>query len=185
MYTASVSSSEFDLFYLGLSIIAISFIVLIVRLVIYDKRKKSGKNPAFNKVFTIFVVLLLLGVVVALVGRTGSSNATIEIGTGYVAISGPVIGSKNYSSSNVSYAYVENINSGNLTLSIRNLGTSIGNYNEGMFTLSNGESADVLANNATVLLVQLSSGGALVLGTSNTTALANAFNSEVHAVSGM
>jgi hypothetical protein len=76
-------------------------------------------------------------------------------------------------------AYLGQIGSGNLTLSKQH-GTNYDHFNVGIFTLGNGKTAYVVSNNSTDLIIQLSSGGYVILGTSDTNALATSFSRSVY-----
>ena len=66
-----------------------------------------------------------------------------------------------------------------LTLSKQH-GTNYDHFNVGVFTLGNGATAYVISNNSTDLIIQLTSEKYLVLGTSNTNALATSFSQSVY-----
>ena len=135
-----------------------------------------------------FVLLLIIGLAVIGLGvwlffsSTGSS--TITIGSGYVSIASSSFsgtGNQNFTSSEITSAYVGQIGSGNLTLS-KQYGTDYGDFNVGVFTLGNGATAYVVSNNSTDLIVHLDTGDYLILGTSNTNALAQKFSQSVYQV---
>ena len=113
----------------------------------------------------------------------GGMPSTITVRSSYLYIqSSPFfgIGNMNITSSEIASAYVAQIGSGNLTLSIRQDGISAGNLNLGVFTLGNGKTANVVSNNPTDLILQLNNGQYVILGTSNTTALASSFSQNVY-----
>ena len=155
-------------------------IVLGAALVVGKRKSPKGLQRAVAA-FLVGVILLATGVGL-LSGGTGGS--VIVIRSGSISVSGQFIGNNTYGASDVKAAFVGNINAGNLTLTIRDEGTSLGNINEGLYTLSNGASAHVVSVNQTDLFVELNSGLYLVLGTSNTAELANDFSAQVAPVAG-
>ena len=127
--------------------------------------------------------IILIGTGVGLYAL-GGLPSTITVGSGYVYIQSPPLGTGNINvtSSEIASAYVAQIGSGNLTLSTRQWGVSIGNLNLGVFTLGNGHTAYVVSDNPTDLIIQLKNGDYVVLGTSDTNALATSFSQNVYAL---
>ena len=125
--------------------------------------------------------IVLIGTGVGLYAL-GGMPSTITVGSGYVYIQSPPIGTGNFNvtSSEIASAYVGQVGSGNLSLSIRQWGVTIGNLNLGVFTLGNGHTAYVISENPTDLIIQLNNGNYVILGTSNTTALAESFSQSVY-----
>ena len=117
-------------------------------------------------------------------GGLGGNQNVVIIQQSEITVSASYIGNNTYQSGDISYAFVENIGSGNLTLSHKDYGTNAGNINEGRFTLSNGAGADVVTDNVTCLVVLLHSGLYLVLGCNNTQLLADDFSSSVYQMPG-
>jgi hypothetical protein len=104
--------------------------------------------------------------------------------SGYVSVTSSGFsgtGNLNFTASEITSAYVGQIGSGNLTLSKQH-GTNYGDFNVGVFTLGNGATAYVVSNNSTDLIIQLNTGDYLILGTSNTNALAQKFSQSVYQV---
>jgi hypothetical protein len=135
-----------------------------------------------------FVLLLIIGLAVLGLGiwlffsSTGSS--TITIGSGYVSVTSSSFsgtGNLNFTSSEITSAYVAQIGSGNLTLSKQH-GTNYGDFKVGVFTLGNRATAYVVSNNSTDLIIQLDTGNYLILGTSNTNTLTQKFSQSVYPV---
>jgi hypothetical protein len=85
----------------------------------------------------------------------------------------------NITTNKIASAYVGQIGSGNLTLSKQH-GTNYDHFNTGIFTLGNGDTAYVVSSNSTDLIIQLNSGEYVILGTSNTFALATSFSQSVY-----
>jgi len=90
-----------------------------------------------------------------------------------------VSGNKNVTSSEVSTAFVGQVGSGDFTLD-KQYGTNVGNINVGVYKLGNGATAYVASTNSTDLIIQLNSGQYLILGNSNTDALAASFSQNVY-----
>ncbi len=133
-----------------------------------------------------FAALMIIGLVVIGLGVwlffASSTPSTITVGSGYVSIQSPGFsgaGNMNITANKIASAYVGQIGSGNLTLSKQH-GTNYDHFNVGIFTLGNGATADVVSNNSTDLIIQLSSGEYVILGTSNTNALATSFSQSVY-----
>jgi len=139
-------------------------------------------------------VFSICGVVLIALALSGFfiyyAPSTVTVGSGYVNVqfSGfspnspgvPFIsGSKNFTSSEISDAFVGQIGSGNFTLN-KQYGTNDGNTNIGSFTLGNGATAYVASTNPTDLIIQLNNGQYVILGTSNTDALATSFSQNVY-----
>ena len=124
--------------------------------------------------------IILIGTGVGLYAL-GGIPSTVIVGSGYVYIQSPPLGTGNINvtSSEIASAYVGQIGSGNLTLSTRQWGVGIGNLNLGIFTLGNGHTAYVISDNPTDLIIQLNNGKYVVLGTSNMTAIAESFSHSV------
>lgn len=185
MYNAAVSSSIGWLIYLAMGLTGAGALGIIAT-VIYRVARK-GKLKGFRAIGLIvtFVIVAAAGLPIFLVENYAGGNATISVGNAYIQISAPLIGSSNYTASDIKYAFVENLNSGNITLSQRTDGTSMGSLNEGYFTLSSGHAANVVSDNLTSIVLETASGPWVVLGTPNTGALAAYINAHVHAVSGL
>ena len=137
---------------------------------------KGTRRAAF-----IIAGIILIGTGVGTYALVGLPS-TITVGSGYVYIQSPPLGTGNINvtSSEIASLYVAQIGSGNLTLSTRQWGVSIGNLNLGVFTLGNGKTAHVVSNNPTDLIIQLNNGQYIILGTSNTAALASSFSQNVY-----
>jgi len=142
---------------------------------------RVGVGRGTRRAAFIIAGIILIGTGVGLYAL-GGIPSTITVGSGYVYIQSPPLGTGNINvtSSEIASAYVAQIGSGNLTLSTRQWGVSIGNLNLGVFTLGNGKTAHVVSNNPTDLIIQLNNGQYLILGTSNTTALASSFSQNVY-----
>jgi hypothetical protein len=133
-----------------------------------------------------FLALLIIGIAVIGLGIwlffSSNTPSTITVGSGYVSIQSPIFdgaGNMNITANKIASAYVGQIGSGNLTLSKQH-GTNYDNFNVGLFTLGNGKTAYVVSDNSTDLVIQLTSGEYVILGTSNTNALAEGFTQYVH-----
>ncbi|MGD0203886.1 MAG: hypothetical protein ABSC20_08295 [Candidatus Bathyarchaeia archaeon] len=133
-----------------------------------------------------FVVLMIIGILVIGLGVflffASNTPSTITVGSGYVSVQSPSFsgaGNLNITANKIASAYVGQIGSGNLTLSKQH-GTNYDHFNVGIFTLGNGNTAYVVSNNSTDLIIQLNSGEYVLLGTSNTNALATSFSQSVY-----
>ncbi|MGA3291157.1 MAG: hypothetical protein ABSD42_13065 [Candidatus Bathyarchaeia archaeon] len=133
-----------------------------------------------------FIVLMIIGIVVIGLGVwlffASNTPSTITVGSGYVSIQSPSFngaGNINITANKIASAYVGQIGSGNLTLSKQH-GTNYDHFNVGIFTLENGGTAYVVSNNSTDLIIKLSSGEYVILGTSNTNSLATSFSQSVY-----
>lgn len=185
MYSAEVAASIPILTYLGLSLAVAGIIVILYSVVLLVRSKRNGQKARVAAYVMTGIIIIASGLPIYVIQARNSQNAAINVGNGYLEISGPRIGEHNYSSSSISNAFLENIHTGSITLAKRTGGISTGSLNEGNFVLSNGDNAYVISDNTTVLVVEPNSGPVLVLGTSNTLALATAFNTDVSPVTGL
>jgi hypothetical protein len=133
-----------------------------------------------------FVVLIIIGLAVIGLGIwlyfSTTAPSKIAIGPGYVSVNSPSFtgtGNLNFTSSEITSAYVARIGSGNLTLSKQHE-TNYDDFNVGVFTLGNGDTAYVVSNNSTDLIIYLNTGDYVMLGTLNTDALASSFSQSVY-----
>ncbi len=142
---------------------------------------RVGVGRGTRRAAFIIAGIILIGTGVGLYAL-GGIPSTITVGSGYVYIQSSPLGTGNINvtSSEIASAYVAQIGSGNLTLSTRQWGVSIGNLNLGVFTLGNGKTANIVSNNPTDLIIQLNNGQYLILGTSNTALLASSFSQNVY-----
>jgi hypothetical protein len=135
-----------------------------------------------------FALLIIIGLAVMGLGIwlffSARASSTITVGSGYVSVTSSSFGGTgnlNFTSSDIASAYVGQIGSGNFTLSKQH-GTNTGDFNVGVFTLGNGATAYVVSSNSTDLIIHLDTGDYLILGTSNTDALASSFSQSVYAL---
>jgi len=116
--------------------------------------------------------------------------STITVGSGYVNVQfggfSPnlpfipfISGNKNVTTSEIANAFVGQIGSGDFSLD-KQSGLNLGDVNIGVYTLGNGATAYVASNNSTDLIIQLNNGQYLIIGTSNTSALATSFSQNVY-----
>ncbi len=171
-----VADIGYALIFLGIALLLVGIVLVLVK----RFKKKDIKKGTIPALLIAGLIILFSAVIITPTG-SGAQNS-ITIGDHYIMISGQFIGNQNFTSSNIKYAFVENINTGNITLSTRDSGTSIGNYNEGLFTTNNGVSAHVVTNNQTVLVVITNSDIYLIIGSNNTGAMAHYFSKEVYPV---
>jgi hypothetical protein len=167
------------------SIATIALVVLVVTgvalliLALTTGRRAKAVRQTFVALLVIGITTIGLGVGLFFATATPS---TITVGSGYVSIQSPSFngaGNLDISSTHIVSAYVGQIGSGNLTLAKQH-GTNYDDFNVGVFTLGNGNTAYVVSNNSTDLIIQLNSGEYVILGTSNTNALAQAFSKQVY-----
>ena len=171
-----IAGIGYALIFLGIAL----FVVGIVLVLIKRHKTMNIKKGTIPALIIAGLVISFAAVIVTPFG-SGSQNS-ITIGDHYIMVSGQYIGNQNFTSGNIKYAFIENINSGNITLSTRNAGTSIGNYNEGRFTTNNGTTAYVITDNQTVLVVLTNSNIYLIIGSNNTESMAHYFSKEVFPV---
>jgi len=140
----------------------------------------GGVGKGTRRMAFVIGGIILIGTGVGLYAL-GGIPSTITVGSGYVYIQSPPIGTGNFNvtASEIVSAYVAQIGSGNLSLS-RQWGVTIGNLNLGVFTLGNGHTAYIISDNPTDLIIQVRNGNYVILGTSNTTALAESFSQSVY-----
>jgi hypothetical protein len=173
----------------AIALAAVGIIILVTGL--FSRPLEAPKLYSFGRVGVgvgkgtrrwafIIAGIILIGTGVGLYAL-GGIPSTITVGSGYVYIQSPPFGTGNINvtSSEIASAYVGQIGSGNLTLS-KQYGTNAGNLNIGVFTLGNGKTANVVSNNPTDLIIQLNNSQYVILGTSNTTALAASFSQSVY-----
>ncbi len=184
MYQVAVSSYIPVLAYAGVALIALGTAGIII-FVVLALRGREGKRRVYRLLSMIFAMILITGLPIYIVQGINGSHAEISMGAGFVDIHAPYIGNMNYTSSQVIYAFMENIDTGNVTVAIRDAGTSLGNLDEGIFMLSNGAKAYVATDNATSLVISLDSGKYLIIGSQNSRSMAEYFNLYVHSVSGL
>ena len=166
---------------IGLIMAGVALIIVavgVVFLIRYRKTSKRLKGP-LGALLTGIILL-----VTSFVLFSSAGGSTIVIRPGSISVSGAFIGNGTYRASDIKSALVENVYTGALRLSNRDYGTALGDYNEGVYTLSNGAAAHVVSTNQTALVITLNSGLCLVLGTSNTGALASDFAANVAPVVG-
>ena len=137
-------------------------------------------------------VYVTMGIVIIALGGALSyywaAPSTVTVGSGYINVQFSTLstipfigGDKNVTSSEISTAYVGQIGSGNFTLD-KLYGANAGDTNVGVYTLGNGATAYIASTNSTDLIIQLNSGQYIILGTSNTNALATSFSQNVYAL---
>jgi hypothetical protein len=179
-FTLSGSESLSLLILLALVITGVGLVLLA-----FFGRKKNENTKGIKQIFHITIGLglsiIMIGVILFFVL---GQNYTVKIGSGYISVNGPImIGNENITSSDISSAYIGNIISGNITLSLRTGGTSIGNLNAGKFLLSNNANAYLASENSTDIIIKLKNGNYLILGNNNTSALAAIVSKYVYNVS--
>jgi len=167
------SSSSLDII---LIIAAAAFAVFIVRYL------RGGQGKTARRIAISVIPIIAIIVVGFLLSYSFGSASTITVGSGYASVETPFLsgpGNIKVTSSEIVSAYVAQKGSGDLAL-YKVSGTNIGNINIGTYTLGNGKTAYVVSTKSTDLIIQLTSGKYVILGTQNTEALAASFSQNVY-----
>ncbi len=167
MVTYAVATELTALYYIGLGSLIGGAAVFITGLLLYLRSRskdRAGSGDIHVVLFIIAIILLPLGASFTLLH---SSNSVIIIEKGSITDSSSNIGNNTYTSSDIVYAFSENMFTGNLTLKSKVVGRNSQTVNQGKFILSNGANAVSLSQN--VLVDKLNSGLFLKLGTTKTT----------------
>ena len=161
--------------------------VIFIILGVLDKKFNSIGYSLLNSKYGRIIggiVLIALALITAFV--VYYTPTEITVGTGYINVQFPIfsalppIGDKNITSNQIASAFVGQIGSGDFSLN-KVSGFNCGNINVGVFTLGNGATAYVVSTNSTAdLIIQLNNGQYVILGTSNTNALATSFSQNVY-----
>ncbi len=152
--------------------------VLLALAILTGRRAKTIRKTF---VVTVIVGITIMGLGIWLFFATNTPS-TITVGSGYVSIQSPSFGgagNMNVTADKIASASIGHVGSGDLTLSKQH-GTNYDHFNVGVFTLGNGKTAYVVSNNSTDLIIQLTNGEYVILGTSNTNALATTFSQFVY-----
>lgn len=162
--------------------------VIFIILGVLDKKFNSIGYSLLNSRYGRIIggiVLIALALITAFV--VYYTPTEITVGTGYINVQFPIfsalppIGDKNITSNQIASAFVGQIGSGDFSLNKVSGFSDGGNVNVGLFTLGNGATAYVVSTNSTAdLIIQLNNGQYVILGTSNTTALATSFSQNVY-----
>ncbi len=142
-----------------------------------------------NKYGFIICGITLIALPLAAFFTAFNTSSTVTIGTGYVDVqfagfspnsSIPFLsGNMNVTSNQIDSAFVGQVGSGEFTLD-KQQGANAGDTNIGLYKLGNGAKAYIASINSTDLIIKLNSGEYLIVGTSNTDALAASFAQNVH-----
>lgn len=165
---------------LPMSILVATGAFIIILAVVTGRRAKAVRGTFYT---LLAIGIITIGIGIGLPFLTGSSS-TITVGSGYMAINSPSFGgsgSLNVTSGMVQSAYVGHIGSGNLSIS-KIHGTNYGDTNIGVYSMSTGDTAYVVSNNLTSLVLHLTDGKYVIVGTSDTNALVTAFSKSVYPV---
>ncbi len=181
METFTVSGSGF-----GLGLLIIVFVVIGAGIAAYLFVPRASK-PRLRDVRTmslVFVILLAFGVSIFFANPT---PITITIQQGKVTLSAGAAdgGTNSFLSTEVVQAYADTLGNGVLASISKQYGTNLGNYNVGVFTLSNGATAYVASDNVNNIVVELKDGTYFVFGPpqSNFTSFVSYFSQEIVPVS--
>lgn len=133
-----------------------------------------------NRLYATLLILLVVGAV-SFVLLDPLAQSSVTVTSGQLSVNAPFV-SVTIHPDQVAQAYVVNLNDWNLSLSNRVVGTALGSYYEGQFTLSNGAAADVLTDSAINLVVKTTSGQYLVLAPDDFQAFLSDFSANVTTV---
>ncbi len=165
----------------GIAFVVISFSSRIVNAI--PSFSLTGRRAGNKYRYLLCGVVLIVSMMAAYF--TFYMPSTVTVGSGYVAVHFsalpiPFVGEdKNFTSNEIAAAFVGQVGSGEFTLD-KQSGANAGATNIGVYKLGNGATAYVASTNSTDLIIQLNSGQYLILGTSNTEALAASFSQNVH-----
>lgn len=145
---------------------------------------RSGTTRKRSIVIIVVFALVAAGIgsVGFYLGKNTNSPAYITIGNGFIQVKSSETGTVNVTSSQITYAYVSNILTGNLTISSKQHGLSNSVDKIGVFTLSNGKTAYVISDSSKDILIQMNSGKYLIVGDSNITEIVSLFSQNVYSV---
>jgi uncharacterized membrane protein YvlD (DUF360 family) len=180
---------------IGVVILVVGVFLVVANVLLYKHLKNRSIDDrqvvAISKyglavfgLILIFVGGFLCGVLVA-----SSSPSVVTVGDGYINVDcqdfvsgGSMLGAnsnKNVTTEEIAAAFVGEVGSGDFTL-LKQYGLNAGDTNVGVFTLGNGATAYMASTNSTNLLIELKNGEYLIVGTSDTQALADSFAQNVH-----
>lgn len=142
---------------------------------------KDSSGKSYVPIFIVALIMLAVGAPFTILHTT---NTVITIENGSFSVAGKYFPAKNYTSGEVKYAFVENIHTGNITITHKDYGTNSATVKEGKFSLSNGATAYVASVNSTDLVVELTSGPYIILGLSNMSSLESAFSGNIYQLPG-
>ncbi len=125
----------------------------------------------------------LIGISLVVWVLSWPATNTISVTPGEVSLHAWPYINVNIPVTDVKGAYVTQLGGGNFSLGFRTLGTSLGDYNVGLFQDSQGHSCYVISQGPHDLIVELNDGRCLVLGPSNLQALVSQFSADIRQVS--
>ncbi|MCL2256778.1 MAG: hypothetical protein FWC14_01035 [Candidatus Bathyarchaeota archaeon] len=172
---------------IAVTLLIVGIVLLIVNLLLYRYLKDhsiSGKHS----LAIIGIILIIAGGI--LYGATSPSTASVvTVGDGYINVEashftyhGAIFGArsnKNATSEEITTAFVGEVGSGNFSLH-KDYGLNFGDTNVGRYTLGNGATAYMATTNSTCLIVELKNGEYLIVGNSDTQAIAHSFSQNVY-----
>lgn len=154
------------------------FIGPVVILVAAVARYMTNKSKTGLLAMVVVSLVIFAGTYVFIQYRV-SQPGTVTIGNGYIDLSSSQTGNLNFSSGQISNAYVAQIGSGNQTLTrVHGLYNGVDRF--GVYRTGNGHTAYVISSVPRDLFIQLTSGDYVVVGNSNLTAMVSLFNQEVY-----
>jgi hypothetical protein len=177
-----VNSSMLVLVALGVVLIAIG-----VSSKLLDAIRHLSIGFHSNKYVAIVGGILILVVGIGLFFNVNAPS-TVTVGSGYVDVKFSMLspipfvgGEMNITASEIATAYTGRIGAGAFTLD-KQYGLNSGNTNIGVFKLGNGATAYIASTNSTGLIIQLKTGEYIIVGNSDTEALARSFSENVYAL---
>jgi hypothetical protein len=186
---------------LAVTLIVLGIVLLVANVLLYRRfsyRSWGGRMVGVGVGVNSKYVLVLLGIVLIVIGGfvygvalSTSSPSVVAIGDGYINVKSSnfvslgallgVSGNKNVTYEEIANAFVGQIGSGNFNLHKQHA-IDFDNTYIGKYVLGNDATAYVATINATSLIIELKNGEYLIVGTSNTQALANSFSQNVHSL---
>jgi hypothetical protein len=152
----------------------------------FDKEGETGVGVKSKYTLAIIGIMLIVCGGFAFVTTYGSSSpSVVTVGDGYINVECPDFGyfgangNKNVTSNEITVAFVGKVGSGDFAVHKQH-GLELGDTNIGIFTLGNGATAYIASTNSTNLIIELKNGEYLIVGTSDTQALADSFAQNVH-----
>jgi hypothetical protein len=138
-------------------------------------------QPRLNKGLAAAIVVSLLVAGGLAANLLNPSASSITVGQGQVSINMQGVGSMSFTAAEMKQAYVQNVGEGVLASMFKQVGTNVGDYNVGTFSLRNGATAYVVSDDASNVVVELNNGAYVVMGppSDNFTAFVGYFSENV------
>jgi hypothetical protein len=152
----------------------------------FSVSKDTGNKYAW---IILGIILIIGGGIMVSAITSAISPSVVTVSNGYINVESNaftsvgaifcISSSKNVTSEEITAAFVGQIGSGDFKLH-KQYGLNSGDTNIGLYTLGNGAKAYVATTNSTSLIIELKNGEYLIVGSSDTYALANSFAQNVH-----